>query len=203
MIGAIYKYNGEVRLDWYKPEYMGTVADWFGIIATGLAIFLTVRYYANDNKREFRIVFYPIYHLEENSRRTYYNNPRSFEFYVVNFSKQTDAVYFYTIKSKANLFSRKCLGIPILHLNWDFSIGPRKPNYQNIEPKHNTRIEFFEVHWFIDHALEVYEKSKRKCLIKKIKLEIVYVNVEGKKFSKILPFEVEGLLSYKQSEMNK
>ena len=75
--------------------------------------------------------------------------------------------------------------------------------YQNIEPKHNTRIEFFEVHWFIDHALEVYEKSKRKCLIKKIKLEIVYVNVEGKKFSKILPFEVEGLLSYKQSEMNK
>ncbi len=32
-------------MNWYKPEYMGTIADWVGILVTALTIFLTVKYY--------------------------------------------------------------------------------------------------------------------------------------------------------------
>lgn len=192
------KVNVIFNLDGY-----GTLADWVGIIATVLTIFLTIRYYLSDNKRDFRIVFYPIFYSEENGIRSVQTVPVSFEFYAVNFSKQPDAVCFFTIRNKANYFSRKILGIPIYNLGWDLDIGGRKPEYQNVEPKHSTKTEVFKAHWFMDHALYIYNKSKHKKFIKKIKLEIVYVNVEGKEFSKKIVITVDELMGYKNEEERK
>ncbi|MCX4168238.1 hypothetical protein ORY94_09920 [Enterococcus casseliflavus] len=184
----------------FNLDGYGTLADWIGIVATVLTIFLTIRYYLNDNKRDFRIVFYPIYYSESNGIQTFYSEPVSFEFYAVNFSKQTDAVYFYTIRNSGNYFKRKILGISIYNINWDFNFGERRPEYQNVEPKHSTKKEVFKAHWFMDHALYVYNKSKYKKFIKKIKLEIVYVNVEGKEFSKKIVITVDELIRYKNEK---
>ncbi|MGC3221139.1 hypothetical protein, partial [Enterococcus faecium] len=68
-------------MNWYKPEYMGTVADWIGIIVTALTKFFTVKYYLNDNKREFRIVLYPLYTKEEKGITFTSAQPLFYEFY--------------------------------------------------------------------------------------------------------------------------
>lgn len=190
-------------MKWYNPEYMGTVADWIGILATVLTIFLTIRYYMNDNRRSFKIVFYPLnWKDSEHGVEIYSSQPQSFEFYAVNFSKNVDAVYFYTIVSKASWVSKRIFGIPVKHLDWDFSFGQRVPQYQNIGPRKSTKKETFNSHWFYDHALDVYMDTKRKKCIKHIKLAIVYVNVEGKKFSRTVVFHVEDLLKYKKEKQN-
>lgn len=188
-------------MDWYNPEYMGTLADWVGILVTALTIFLTIRYYTKDNKRSFKIVLYPVYWKDtKDGIRAFYSEPQAYEFYAVNFSKNTDAVYFFTIVSKASYLTRLIRGIPNAQLDWDMSFGSRVPEYQNVEPRHSTKKENFESHWFFDHALSIYKETKRKLGMKKVKISIVYVNVEGKEFSKTMVFPVSLLQQYEKDK---
>lgn len=187
-------------VDWYKPDYMGTLADWVGIIATIGTILLTMRYYFNDNKKDFKIVFYPLYSQKKEEITYYSSEIKRFEFYAVNFSKSVDLVYFYTIKTKANFLVRKLSGIPIEHLNWNIFSMDNKPNYQVVESRNYTKVEKFQAHWFFDHALMAYKKTRNKRFLKNVGLEIIYVNVEGKEFNKVIKFPVTELINYEKSK---
>jgi hypothetical protein len=176
---------------------VGSWADWVGIVVTFLTIFLTIRYYNNDNKKQFKIVLYPIFTKEiEKGITTFHASPVSLEFYAVNFSKAPDLVYFFTIRTKRNFFQKNIRKVPKINVDWDFSFGNRVPDYQPVEPRNKTKIEHFEIHWFYDAALSAYYKTKNKKFMKKVFLEIVYVNVDGKEFSKPIVFTVENLLAY-------
>lgn len=175
---------------------IGSWADWIGIIVTFLTIFLTIRYYNNDNKKNFKVVLYPIFTQEEDGIINVQQKPVSLEFYAVNFSKGPDLVYFFTIRTKRNFFQKYFRKVPDINIDWDFSLGNRVPDYQSVEPRNKTKTERFEIHWFYDAALWAYRKTKNKKFMEKVFLEIVYVNVDGKEFSKSVVFPVKEILAY-------
>lgn len=172
---------------------VGSWADWIGIIVT----FLTIRYYNSDNKKLFKLVLYPIFTKEvEKGITTFHSSPVSIEFYAVNFSKAPDLVYFFTIRTKRNLFQKYIRKVPKINVDWDWTFGNRVPEYQSVKPRNKTKTEHFDIQWFYDAAINTYNKTKKKKFMKKIFLEIVYLNVDGKEFSKSVVFTVKDLLAY-------
>ena len=74
----------------YNPEIYGTIADWFGIVATVLTIFFTLRHYANDNKIDFRIMSYRRHQYKEENGGVSVNSKRNIIVTGVNFGKQPE-----------------------------------------------------------------------------------------------------------------
>ncbi|ENZ5625708.1 hypothetical protein ACGWZA_000257 [Enterococcus hirae] len=183
-------------MSWYKPEYMGTIADWIGILVTALTIFLTVKYYLNDNKREFRIVLYPLYVEENNGINIGYRKPVFFEFYAVNFSKNPDSVYFYTIRPKHNILKKLFFKIPNDQLSLSNPFEERIPEYQTLDSKEKTKIEKVKIELLYQYISSLYGRTKRNKYLKEMTLEIVYLNVEGKEFSKPIVFSIESIQEY-------
>ncbi|MBO0431517.1 hypothetical protein [Enterococcus sp. DIV0660C] len=136
-------------MNWYNPEYMGTVADWVGIFVTALTIFFTVKYYLNDNRREFRIVIYPLYNNEKKGITFGSTQPLFYEFYAVSFSKNPDSVYFYTIRPKKNILDKLFFKIPETQLILSNPFEERPPEYQTLGPKERTKIEKVKVNYYM------------------------------------------------------
>lgn len=187
-------------MNWYNPEYMGSVADWVGILVTALTIFFTVKYYLNDNKREFRIVLYPLYTEENNEMLIGYSEPVFFEFYAVNFSKNPDSVYFYTIRPKYTILGKLFFKIQKNPLDLSNPFEERRPEYQTLGSKERTKIEKVKVELLYDRLSYLYKRTKRNKYLRKMTLEIVYQNVEGKEFSKQIIFPIELILQYMEEQ---
>ncbi|EOB1354125.1 hypothetical protein ACIQTF_000165 [Enterococcus faecium] len=187
-------------MNWYKPEYMGTVADWIGIVVTALTIFFTVKYYLNDNKREFRIVLYPLYTKEEKGITFASAQPLFYEFYAVNFSKNPDSVYFYTIRPKRNILDKLFFKIPKDQLSLASPFEEKSPEYQTLGSKERTKIEKIKVELLYAHLSYLYQRTNKNRYLKKMILEIVYLNVEGKEFSKPIVFPIELIRQYMEEQ---
>ncbi len=187
-------------MNWYKLEYMGTIADWVGILVTALTIFLTVKYYLNDNRREFRIVIYPLYTKKAKGITFNSAQPLFYEFYAVNFSKNPDSVYFYTIRPKRNILDKLFFKIPSAQLSLSNPFEERLPEYQTLGPKERTKIEKVKAELLYDHLSSLFKRTKRSKYLRKMTLEIVYLNVEGKEFSRQIVFPIELIRQYMEKQ---
>lgn len=164
---------------------------------------LTIRYYSNDNKRKFKIVIYPLYSKKANGIFFGSTKPQFYEFYAVNFSKNPDSVYFYKILPKRSILDKVFYKIPNEQLDLSCPFEESRPDYQTIGSKERTKIEKVSADLLYSHLSHLYMRTKNNKYLKKMILEIVYVNVEGKEFSKQLIFSTEEICEYNDEQKRK
>ncbi|EME7200357.1 hypothetical protein OPR93_002711 [Enterococcus faecium] len=129
-----------------------------------------------------------------------YSEPVFFEFYAVNFSKNPDSVYFYTIRPKYTILGKLFFKIQKNPLDLSNPFEERRPEYQTLGSKERTKIEKVKVELLYDRLSYLYKRTKRNKYLRKMTLEIVYQNVEGKEFSKQIIFPIELIQQYMEEQ---
>ena len=72
----------------------------------------------------------------------------------------------------------------------------RIPEYQTLDSKEKTKIEKVKIELLYQYISSLYGRTKRNKYLKEMTLEIVYLNVEGKEFSKPIVFSIESIQEY-------
>ncbi|WP_146161817.1 hypothetical protein [Trichococcus patagoniensis] len=167
----------------YNPELYGNLADWVGIIATVLTIFLTLRHYSNDNRIDFRIMCYSKNVSEKENGTTSIKGERELVVCGVNFSKSPQLFRFEGFEKKESVFDligRMYSGEKKFVLPLDFEIIRHEVvDYELVNQNEKSKDIFLSEN-YVNRYLKINNIDIHEGFF------VVYMHISGKRFKNFI-----------------